>query len=65
MDYQYAEAFSDLEIGDIVQIEGMVDNLYDIRMIQEIRDSRVYFQYRLQFSNWVTRDKVEVIRKVD
>lgn len=46
MEYQYAEAFSVLEIGDIVQIEGMVDNLYDIRMIQEVRNSRVYFQYR-------------------
>jgi hypothetical protein len=37
MDYQFAEAVSDLQIGDIVEIDGKKGELYNLRMIQQMK----------------------------
>jgi len=63
MKYQYAQAVSDLEVGDLVEIDGEKGYLWDIRMIQTIREPKAYFQYRLKAKRWVGRDEVTVLEK--
>lgn len=65
MDYQFAEAVSDLQIGDIIEIDGKKGELYNLRMIQQIRDSKVWFEYKLKTTNWVKRKQVKVIKHVN
>ena len=65
MDYQKTEAYTDLQINDIVKIKGQKGHLYNIRMIQEIRNSRVYFEFKLKNSEWVKRKEVTVIKKIN
>lgn len=42
---QYSEGYVNVEIGDIVNIDGMIGPLYDIRFIQTLRDP--------DYQNWV------------
>lgn len=65
MDYQKAEAYTELQIGDIVKINNKKGKLYNIRMIQEIRNSRVYFEFKLKNSKWVKKKDLEIIKKID
>lgn len=65
MEYQYAQKYTDLMIGDIVEIDSKCGKLYDIRMIQTIKDSKVYFEFKLENTDWVKRDQVKVIEKID
>lgn len=63
IDYQKAEAFTDLMLGDIVEINGTKGPIYDIRLIQTIKDSQVYFEFRQEDSPWVKKSELEVIEK--
>ena len=50
-------------LGDIIEINGTKGPLFDIRLIQTIKDSQVYFEFRLEGSPWVKRSELEVIEK--
>jgi hypothetical protein len=65
MDYQFAEAVSDLQIGDIIEIDGKKGELYNLRMIQQIRDGKVWFEYKLKTTDWVKRKQVKVIKYIN
>jgi len=60
---QYAKGFVDVEIGDIVEIQGEVGAIYDLRFIQELRDNQSFFECRLEDGCWVAVADVKVIER--
>ena len=64
MDRHYAEGFVDLQMGDIIEVDGIVGPIYDLRFIQELRDSNSYFECRLENGDWVSLEGVRVIQRI-
>ena len=60
---QYSKGFVNLEIGDEIQIGDLRGDIYDIRFIQELRESRSWFEVRLADSEWTSLDDIQVIQR--
>jgi hypothetical protein len=60
---QYAEGFVDVMIGDIVDIDGEVGPIYDIRFVQELRENCSYFECRLELGSWVLIEDIKIVQR--
>jgi len=59
---QSAKGFIDLEIGDPVELDGKVREIWDIRFVQHIRTGEAYFQIMLIGSGqWIDPSLVKKI----
>jgi len=47
----------------MVEIDGLVGELYNIRMIIDVRTQNSFFLYKIENSTWVKRENVKVIEK--
>ena len=63
MQEHYAEGFIDLEIGDIIEIDGKRGPLHNIRFIQPLRGD-TYFECCLEGGEWVSCTTIKVIKRI-
>lgn len=47
----------------MIEIDGLAGELYNIRMIIDIRNKNNFFLYKTKNSTWVKRSQVKVIEK--
>jgi hypothetical protein len=63
MKQQSFTGFIDVEIGDIVEIDDKIGEIYDIRMIQLIRNHDCYFECKLENGIWAGVHEIRVVER--